>query len=108
MATTADGVERKVYFHTLGCQMNEYDTGKMRALLAKDGYTPTSDPADADLVLRPAGGEAAAQLRASREVVPEIVVNSQLAAELSSDENRIVRRLPDEIAVPVLDPGFQG
>jgi len=51
MATTADGVERKVYFHTLGCQMNEYDTGKMRALLAKDGYTPTSDPADADLVL---------------------------------------------------------
>jgi tRNA-2-methylthio-N6-dimethylallyladenosine synthase len=41
----------KVWFHTFGCQMNEYDTGKMRALLARDGYVDASDPSEADLVL---------------------------------------------------------
>ena len=43
--------ERKVYFHTFGCQMNEYDTGKMRAQLEHDGYAVTADPAQADLIL---------------------------------------------------------
>lgn len=42
---------RKVFFHTFGCQMNEYDTGKMRALLGTDGYEPTDDPGSADLIL---------------------------------------------------------
>jgi tRNA-2-methylthio-N6-dimethylallyladenosine synthase len=42
---------RRVFFHTLGCQMNEYDTGKMRALLAADGYASTDDPEQADLVV---------------------------------------------------------
>jgi tRNA-2-methylthio-N6-dimethylallyladenosine synthase len=31
--------------------MNAYDTGKMKALLAKDGYEPTEEMADADLVI---------------------------------------------------------
>ncbi len=47
----AETPSRKVYFHTFGCQMNEYDTGKMRAQLAHDGFEDTSDPAEADLVL---------------------------------------------------------
>ncbi len=42
---------RKVYFRTFGCQMNEYDTGKMRAKLAADGFVPTEDPDEADLIL---------------------------------------------------------
>lgn len=42
---------KRVFFHTLGCQMNEYDTGKMRALLAKDGYSPVDAAEDADLVV---------------------------------------------------------
>jgi tRNA-2-methylthio-N6-dimethylallyladenosine synthase len=42
---------RKVYFHTMGCQMNEYDTGKMRALLALDGYVPVDAPDHADLIV---------------------------------------------------------
>jgi tRNA-2-methylthio-N6-dimethylallyladenosine synthase len=41
----------KVYFHTFGCQMNVYDTGKMRAQLALDGFESTEDPTEADLVL---------------------------------------------------------
>ena len=36
--------EKRVYIRTFGCQMNVYDTGKMKALLARDGYVPTDDP----------------------------------------------------------------
>ncbi|MEO0600671.1 MAG: tRNA (N6-isopentenyl adenosine(37)-C2)-methylthiotransferase MiaB [Myxococcota bacterium] len=42
---------RKVFIHTFGCQMNVYDSGKMAAQLAVDGYEPTDDPSAADLVL---------------------------------------------------------
>ena len=42
---------RKVFFHTFGCQMNEYDTGKMRARLSREGYEPTDDPSEADVIL---------------------------------------------------------
>lgn len=41
----------RVHVHTFGCQMNEYDSGKIRAQLGKDGWTSTDDPDDADLVL---------------------------------------------------------
>ncbi len=42
---------RKVFIKTFGCQMNAYDSTKMGALLAKDGFVPTEDPAQADLIL---------------------------------------------------------
>ena len=42
---------KKVYIRTFGCQMNVYDTGKMRALLAKQGYGHTESMADADVIL---------------------------------------------------------
>ncbi len=41
----------RVFIKTFGCQMNEYDSGKMRALLGKDGFEATEDLADADVVL---------------------------------------------------------
>ena len=31
------------HIRTFGCQMNVYDTGKMEALLAQDGYVTTED-----------------------------------------------------------------
>ena len=43
--------KKRVYIRTFGCQMNAYDTGKMKALLATDGYEPTEDMAEADLVI---------------------------------------------------------
>lgn len=49
MGATPD--TKKVFFRTFGCQMNDYDTGKMRALLGKDGYEPTTNPDEADLIL---------------------------------------------------------
>lgn len=42
---------RRVYFRTFGCQMNEYDTGKMRAQLVADGFVETTDPEEADVIL---------------------------------------------------------
>jgi len=47
----SNAAERQVFIHTLGCQMNEYDSGKIRAQLAADGYRPTNDPQKADLIL---------------------------------------------------------
>ncbi len=41
----------KVFFHTFGCQMNDYDTGKMRARLAGEGWESVEHPEQADLVL---------------------------------------------------------
>ena len=42
----------KVYIKTFGCQMNEYDSDKMADVLrVGEGLTPTSDPAEADVIL---------------------------------------------------------
>src|SRR5450631_2442703 len=41
-----------LYIKTFGCQMNEYDSGKMRDLLeVAHGMTRTDDPAEADVLL---------------------------------------------------------
>jgi tRNA-2-methylthio-N6-dimethylallyladenosine synthase len=44
-------LERRVFIHTFGCQMNEYDSAKIRAQLTRDGFTPTEDPGQANLIL---------------------------------------------------------
>ena len=49
--TATDVTPRKVFFHTFGCQMNAYDTGKMRAQLARDGYSDADSAEEADLIL---------------------------------------------------------
>ncbi len=42
---------KKVFVKTYGCQMNVYDSERMTAALAVEGYLPTEDAAAADLVL---------------------------------------------------------
>ena len=43
---------RKVFIKTFGCQMNEYDSDKIADVLgAAEGYQPTDDPEQADLIL---------------------------------------------------------
>ena len=43
---------KKVYIKTYGCQMNEYDSGKMSDVMnAAQGYEPTDNPEEADLIL---------------------------------------------------------
>jgi tRNA-2-methylthio-N6-dimethylallyladenosine synthase len=43
--------DKKVFVKTYGCQMNVYDSERMTAALGAQGYAPTENPADADLVL---------------------------------------------------------
>src|SRR5690606_12427138 len=44
--------QKKVFIKTFGCQMNEYDSDKMADVLnAAEGYEPTDDPEQADLIL---------------------------------------------------------
>jgi tRNA-2-methylthio-N6-dimethylallyladenosine synthase len=51
-ATPAAEPTKKVYIKTYGCQMNEYDSDKMSDVMhAAQGYEPTSDPEQADLIL---------------------------------------------------------
>ena len=47
--TPADA--RKVFVRTYGCQMNVYDSERMTDVLGANGYQPTDDIEDADLVL---------------------------------------------------------
>ena len=43
---------KKVFIRTFGCQMNEYDSDKMADVLrAAEGYEPTGNPEEADLIL---------------------------------------------------------
>ncbi|MEY2842749.1 MAG: tRNA ((37)-C2)-methylthiotransferase MiaB, partial [Pseudomonadota bacterium] len=50
MSDTPTG--KKVYVKTYGCQMNEYDSDKMSDVMrAAEGYTPTDNPEEADLIL---------------------------------------------------------
>ena len=45
-------MSKKVFIKTFGCQMNEYDSGKMVDVLhAAQGYEPTQDVEEADLIL---------------------------------------------------------
>jgi tRNA-2-methylthio-N6-dimethylallyladenosine synthase len=45
-------MSRKVFIKTFGCQMNEYDSDKMADVMAAaEGYEPTDDPEQADLIL---------------------------------------------------------
>ena len=45
-------MSKKVFIKTFGCQMNEYDSDKMSDVLgAAQGYEPTSDIEQADLIL---------------------------------------------------------
>jgi tRNA-2-methylthio-N6-dimethylallyladenosine synthase len=48
----AAGSGKKVFIKTFGCQMNEYDSDKMVDVLrAAEGYEPTGDVEQADLIL---------------------------------------------------------
>ncbi|MEO6015957.1 MAG: tRNA (N6-isopentenyl adenosine(37)-C2)-methylthiotransferase MiaB [Polaromonas sp.] len=45
-------MSKKVFIKTFGCQMNEYDSDKMSDVLhAAEGYEPTQDMEEADLIL---------------------------------------------------------
>ena len=44
-------MQRKVYIHTFGCQMNVHDSEKMAGILKAEGYTETAYTEEADLII---------------------------------------------------------
>lgn len=42
---------KKIYIKTFGCQMNAYDSGRMRDAMRVHGYEETFDPKEADILL---------------------------------------------------------
>jgi threonylcarbamoyladenosine tRNA methylthiotransferase MtaB len=42
---------RRIYFHTLGCRANQYDTERMRQLLEMRGCEAVADPGQADAIV---------------------------------------------------------
>ncbi|KIX13232.1 tRNA (N6-isopentenyl adenosine(37)-C2)-methylthiotransferase MiaB [Dethiosulfatarculus sandiegensis] len=44
-------VQKLLHITTFGCQMNDYDSGRLAALLTREGYTLTRDKEAADLIL---------------------------------------------------------
>jgi tRNA-2-methylthio-N6-dimethylallyladenosine synthase len=52
MSTTIEKPTKKLYIKTHGCQMNEYDSSRMRDLLGEShNMVATEDPEDADVIL---------------------------------------------------------
>ena len=52
MAPAPDrNLAKKVHIKTFGCQMNDYNSERMTEALGMEGYVPTADPAEADLVI---------------------------------------------------------
>ena len=45
------GRELYVYIETFGCQQNEADSERLCGMAVEMGYTPTTNPAEADLIL---------------------------------------------------------
>ena len=48
---TADTARKRLFIKTYGCQMNVYDSDRMRDVLTPLGYEPTDTPDGADLVI---------------------------------------------------------
>ena len=51
ITSTENGVTRRVYIKTYGCQMNVYDSVRMADLLVPLGFSKAERPQDADLVI---------------------------------------------------------
>jgi tRNA-2-methylthio-N6-dimethylallyladenosine synthase len=94
----------RVFIHSLGCQMNEYDAGKMRAQLALDGWRSADSAEDADLIvvntcsvrekavdkMHSALGE---YRRRKREGQPVLIAVAGCVAQERGEE--LLRRYPD-------------
>src|SRR5438445_4549994 len=50
-ARTTPNLAKRLYIKTYGCQMNVYDSARMAELMAPLGYSETTSPDGADLVI---------------------------------------------------------
>src|SRR5215470_5285087 len=73
---------RKYLIETFGCQMNVHDSERMAGLLDQAGYEPTTDQADADIVVI---NTCSVRERAEEKLYTRLGELRQLAAEQGHD-----------------------
>ncbi len=93
---------KKVFIRTFGCQMNEYDSERMLALL-KGEYTPCPEPKEADLILvntcsvRKKAEEKVyglvGRLKHLKKARPEVIIGV-CGCVAQQEGERILKRLP--------------
>ena len=62
----------KVYFFTLGCKVNQYETQEMCEILINDGYTITTKPEEADIFVINSCTVTAESVRKTRQTVRKL------------------------------------
>ena len=83
---------RKVFIKTFGCQMNEYDSDKMADVLrAAEGYEPTTDVEEADLILF---NTCSVREKAQEKVFSDLGRVKHLKAQRREDRRRRLRGQP--------------
>ncbi len=80
-------MSKRLYIKTYGCQMNAYDSGRLADLLAGHGYDPTTDPAEADLIVL---NTCHIREKAAEKVYSELGRLKQLKSRQGSDATFVV------------------
>ncbi len=99
LRATQEGKTPHVYVQTFGCQQNEADSEKLLGMAVDMGYSPTADPAAADLILvNTCAVREHAELRALsaignckrlREQNPDLIVG--VCGCMTARENRVAQ-----------------
>jgi tRNA-2-methylthio-N6-dimethylallyladenosine synthase len=87
MAGSSDGMTRKLYVKSYGCQMNAYDSHRMADTLAPEGYVETATPDGADLIIL---NTCHIRERAAEKVYSELGRMRELKEAAASEGRRVV------------------
>lgn len=90
----------KVYFYTLGCKVNQYETQEMSELLEKNGYTIIYNAADADVAVVNSCTVTAESVRKTRQTIRKLKKQNPdniivLTGCASQAEPHIIADLPE-------------
>lgn len=90
----------KVYFYTLGCKVNQYETQEMSELLEKNGYTIMYNAAEADVAVVNSCTVTAESVRKTRQTIRKLKKQNPnniiiLTGCASQAEPHIINDLPE-------------
>lgn len=90
----------KVYFYTLGCKVNQYETQEMSELLEKNGYTIIYNATDADIAVVNSCTVTAESVRKTRQIIRKLKKQNPdniiiLTGCASQAEPHIINDLPE-------------
>ena len=89
-----------VYFYTLGCKVNQYETQEMSEILEREGYTIIYSAADADIAVINSCTVTGESVRKTRQTVRRIKKQNPdciivLTGCASQAEKHIINDLPE-------------